>query len=215
MPGALHRSGGCIVGWLRRIAAADRCAGHERKSLACCIVISGSHKFGRHSNPLHDHGGALPKAGLVEVDGTLYGTTEAGGYRDNGTVYSISTTGKRKLLYNFRGQNYGDGSEPTDDLTTLHGTLYGTTIQGGTCNEGTVYSISTNGREHVLYTFCNTDYAKPTAGVVRVNDTFYGTNVSDDTWGGEYSLTSQGVFNRLYVFRGPYYGDGTKPKGVC
>ena len=77
-----------------------------------------------------------------------------------------------------------------------------------------MYSISTNGREHVLYTFCNTDYAKPTAGVVRVNDTFYGTNVSDDTWGGDvYSVTSQGVFNRLYVFRGPYYGDGTEPQG--
>ncbi|MFZ0030882.1 MAG: choice-of-anchor tandem repeat GloVer-containing protein [Candidatus Cybelea sp.] len=39
------------------------------------------------------HRGANPVAGLLDVDGTLYGTTYHGGHGNNGVVYSISTLG--------------------------------------------------------------------------------------------------------------------------
>lgn len=41
------------------------------------------HSFGASSD------GALPQAGLVDVDGALYGTTIYGGAHDEGTVYSL------------------------------------------------------------------------------------------------------------------------------
>jgi uncharacterized repeat protein (TIGR03803 family) len=59
------------------------------------------HRFGRHVNASHDHGGANPDAGLVDVNGTLYGTTNAGGHGNNGVVYSISTTGAKKVCTGF------------------------------------------------------------------------------------------------------------------
>jgi uncharacterized repeat protein (TIGR03803 family) len=62
---------------------------------------------------------------------TLYGTTEAGGHKDNGVVYSISTTGAKKVLYRFRGYQNGGGSIPAGDLIDVNGTLYGTTYGGG------------------------------------------------------------------------------------
>jgi len=34
--------------------------------------------------------GALPRAGLINVKGTLYGTTEVGGASGYGTVFSVS-----------------------------------------------------------------------------------------------------------------------------
>ena len=45
--------------------------------------------------------GINPTAGLVHVNGTLYGTTLRGGNDDCGTVYSISKSGEEKVIYNF------------------------------------------------------------------------------------------------------------------
>ncbi|MFZ0030468.1 MAG: choice-of-anchor tandem repeat GloVer-containing protein, partial [Candidatus Cybelea sp.] len=63
--------------------------------------------------------GANPQASLIDVKGTLYGTTLNGGrgsstsYPCCGTVYSISPGGKYKVLYRFCGSsNCVDGSSP-------------------------------------------------------------------------------------------------------
>jgi uncharacterized repeat protein (TIGR03803 family) len=66
---------------------------------------------------------------LIDVNGTLYGTTWTGGYYGGGTVYSISTSGAEKVLYSFRGG--GDGASPESALIYVNGTLYGTTVNGG------------------------------------------------------------------------------------
>ena len=42
------------------------------------------HSFGYGSD------GATPQAGLIDVNGTLYGTTSAGGANGNGTVFALS-----------------------------------------------------------------------------------------------------------------------------
>ena len=73
--------------------------------------------------------GASPYAGLTNVGGTLYGTTEGGGASDNGTVFRITTSGKEKVLYSFAGGN--DGAYPQAGLTNVGGTLYGTTLLRG------------------------------------------------------------------------------------
>lgn len=166
------------------------------------------HRFGRH-RPGHDHGGANPEGGLFDLNSTLYGTTEGGG-RGAGTVYSISTTGVKKTLYEFHGA-FTDGGEPQGSLVAVNGTLYGTTINGGTCNGGTVYSITTTGTETVLKSFCTSDGINPSGGLIAVNGTLYGsTQLSQGGWGTIYSLTTTGDFKVVHTFTGAPH-DGAEP----
>ena len=53
--------------------------------------------------------GSYPGAGLIEVDGTLYGTTFSGGSAGFGTVFSISTSGAETVVHDFAGGS--DGAE--------------------------------------------------------------------------------------------------------
>jgi uncharacterized repeat protein (TIGR03803 family) len=88
--------------------------------------------------------GANPQARLIDVNGTLYGTTENGGAtsKSEGAVYSISTTGAEKVLYGFTGR--GHGNYPVAGVIDVNGTLYGTTLYGGRAEfgAGTVYALS-------------------------------------------------------------------------
>ncbi|HEX4079335.1 MAG TPA: choice-of-anchor tandem repeat GloVer-containing protein [Rhizomicrobium sp.] len=109
--------------------------------------------------------GADPSANLIDVNGTLYGTTYAGGDTGCGgggcgTVFSIDlNTGTEKMLYSFCSQaNCTDGALPEAGLINVNGTLYGTTYQGGiACSGrdfgcGAVFSLEPNtGAEKVLY----------------------------------------------------------------
>src|SRR5580704_15725375 len=52
--------------------------------------------------------GEEPFAGLVNVKGTLYGTTDKGGAYGDGTVFSITPSGTETVLYSFKG-GPGDG----------------------------------------------------------------------------------------------------------
>jgi uncharacterized repeat protein (TIGR03803 family) len=81
---------------------------------------------------------------LIEVKGTLYGTTSAGGGSSNcsggcGTVFSVTTKGKEKVLHSFSGT---DGAAPVGRLIQVGSALYGTTSAGGTSNLGTVFELS-------------------------------------------------------------------------
>jgi uncharacterized repeat protein (TIGR03803 family) len=95
---------------------------------------------------LHGFGNGLdgqaPAGALVDVGGTLYGTTESGGKFGYGTVFSVDAqTGAEKVLYSFIGGAYGDGAEPEAGLIYVNGVLYGTTYSGGANNLGAVFSI--------------------------------------------------------------------------
>lgn len=74
--------------------------------------------------------GCAPFASVVELKGTLYGTTSAGGETSCqcGTVYSVSLDGVEKPLHDFSG---GDGAAPDASLIAVHDSLYGTTVYGG------------------------------------------------------------------------------------
>ena len=89
--------------------------------------------------------GGEPRAGLLLVGSTLYGTTVSGGADGDGTIFAINTDGTGyRVLYSFTGSG-GDGSEPFAALTLAGSTLYGTTVSGGTSDDGTIFSIGTNG----------------------------------------------------------------------
>src|ERR1700678_135424 len=56
--------------------------------------------------------GASPYAGMIEVDGTLYGTTSGGGAYGYGTVFKITSAGKESVWYSFKGPP-NDGADPS------------------------------------------------------------------------------------------------------
>lgn len=128
--------------------------------------------------------GAQPNANLLDVGGTLYGTTLYGGQPNSlGTVFSlVRKTGAEKVLYAFQGGN--DGIGPYAALVDVNGTLYGTTIYGGpgNCNDGnqggcgTVFSIDpATGAEQVIYRFQGgSDGSYPT-DITALNGEIYGT----------------------------------------
>ena len=134
--------------------------------------------------------GAIPRAGLVNVNGTLYGTTFSGGTHNKGTVFAITTSGAETVLHSFRG--YPDGAHPWAGLLNVNGTLYGTTYGGGAHHRGTVFAIPTSGKETVLYSFgYRPGGANPKAALIDVNGTLYGTTSRGgaDGQGTVFSLT--------------------------
>jgi uncharacterized repeat protein (TIGR03803 family) len=167
------------------------------------------HRFdGNHQGSRGGH----PRAPLVELGGTFYGTTAVGGRPINkGTVFSITASGKFTEMYRF-GEGT-DGTYPVAPLIDMGGTLYGTTTSGGTYGLGTVFSITTSGTENVLYSFASgTDGSHPAAGLIDVGDTLYGTTTSGGTHGlgTVFSITTSGTENVLYSFAG-YPTDGADP----
>ena len=65
------------------------------------------------------HGGTLdgnePHAGLVNLNGTLYGTTSRGGTANLGTVFSVTPSGTEHALHSFQGGG-SDGTYPEAGL---------------------------------------------------------------------------------------------------
>ena len=106
--------------------------------------------------------GSNPIAGLINVNGTLYGTTEFGGQGNCnnglgcGTVFAITTTGTESVLHSFLPGSNG-AENPAARLLAVNGTLYGTTEFGGSGNCaggcGTVFSITPSGTYAVLHSF--------------------------------------------------------------
>ena len=156
------------------------------------------HSFGNGTD------GTAPTAELVDVNGTLYGTTEAGGASDRGTVFSISSAGAEHVMHSF-GKGF-DGAEPRGGLVYLNGLLYGTTEGGGRHGQGrgqgygTVFAITTGGKERVLHNFKYADGANPEAALIDVNGTLYGTTSSGVGFGNVFSITPAGDLHVLHTF---------------
>ncbi|MCX8515148.1 MAG: hypothetical protein ORN24_06225 [Burkholderiales bacterium] len=171
-------------------------------------------------------GHIIPDASLVQgADGDLYGTTTGGGsssFCDGGcgTVFKITPQGAKTILYNFQGGS--DGTVPDAGLIQgQDGNFYGATTTGGdvNCNDGlgcgTIFKITPQGQETVLYSFhWKTDGAFPLSTLIYGNDgNLYGTT----EWGGNknlgnvFKITTQGQETVLYSFQ--IGGDGSNPEG--
>jgi uncharacterized repeat protein (TIGR03803 family) len=122
--------------------------------------------------------GYLPESGLINVDGSLYGTTRSGG-SGVGTLFKIDpTTATESVVYSFQG--VPDGGHPYAGILNVDGILYGTTYFGGAANEGAVFKLDpTTGAETVLHSFCSQtnceDGQNPFAGLIKVKNSLFGT----------------------------------------
>jgi uncharacterized repeat protein (TIGR03803 family) len=133
--------------------------------------------------------GAYPYGTLIQVKGKFYGTTQGGGASGCGTIFEFTppaTRGQSGTLTIMHSFKVTDGNSPIGGLVMgTDGYLYGTTMQGGPKNEGTIFKISPTSPYPLtsLYSFCSkascADGSFPYAGLVRhSNGNFYGTTSS-------------------------------------
>lgn len=94
--------------------------------------------------------GANPNAGLImDSNGSLFGTTEAGGASGAGTVFEVAKTSSGfaatpTVVISFDGAS-GGGDVLGGLIADSSGNLYGTTAEGGSSSDGTVFEITGSG----------------------------------------------------------------------
>jgi uncharacterized repeat protein (TIGR03803 family) len=169
------------------------------------------YRFGRYAGDAAD-----PYAGLIfDSAGNLYGTTFDGGYYGYGTVFELTAAGKEKVLYSF-GHYAGDGTHPGAALIFDNaGNLYSTTNDGGAYGYGTVFELTADGTEKILYSFGGQagDGEFPIGGLIfDQNGNLYGTTYFGGAYydGTVFELTAAGTEEVLYTF-GSQTGDGIYP----
>ena len=141
--------------------------------------------------------GGSPLGDLVfDQEGNFYGTTSAGGYLHDGTVFKVDTLGNETVLHSF---NSTDGADPRAGLIKDEaGNLYGTTLFGGR-NEGcppvevygcgTVFKVDATGTLTDLYRFSlPPDAIEPSGNLVL------------DKAGNLYGTTTQGGSGDCFAY---------------
>ena len=123
----------------------------------------------------HFSDGAAPGAGdlLFDQAGNIYGATSGGGGYDYGAVYELTPSGggwTESILYSFPG-GVGGFYPFSGVIFDNAGNLYGTTVDGGLANRGTVfeltYSAGSGWTESILYDFPNgSDGSGPQPGLI-------------------------------------------------
>jgi uncharacterized repeat protein (TIGR03803 family) len=174
---------------------------HQSRKLALAFVIlvilaipSTAQTFTlMHSFSGSGADGSNPYATLIQgFNGSLYGTTSAGGANGNGTVFSISTGGTLETVYSFCAlTDCADGTDPRDSLLQAgNGNFYGVTFGGGVHDSpGTIFQLTESGTLTTLYTFCAlslcADGESPIGGMLQArNRALYGTTAAGGAHGG-------------------------------
>ncbi len=163
--------------------------------------------------------GSLPSmANLILKGSTLYGMTPYGGTNGNGTIFRINTNGKGfELLHSFAG-GVTDGQFPEGSLILSRSTLYGTTHNGGSSYNGTIFKVNTDGSGFMLlhsFTGATSDGAYPWRSLLLKGSTLYGITMDGgiNDLGTVFKVNTNGTgFVLLHSFAGGA-SDGKYPLG--
>jgi uncharacterized repeat protein (TIGR03803 family) len=167
------------------------------------------------------HGYGPRAALIVGLDGNLYGTMSSGGASGGGNVFKITPNGVFTILLEFTSA--ATGLHPYCTLTQgANGTLYGTTLQGGVNDQGTVFALTPAGA--VLWTRALTaaQGASPRQGLVFGHDgNLFGTASAGGAagLGTVYKVSTAGVVSNIFSFTAstgghPYSPLTSGPNGV-
>ncbi|MFO1468134.1 MAG: choice-of-anchor tandem repeat GloVer-containing protein [Steroidobacteraceae bacterium] len=146
------------------------------------------------------------------IDGNFYGVTGFGGNNGYGAFYRMTPAGDFTLLYSFSNSEGQTGAYY--GLTSgSDGLLYGTTYGWVTDVFGAVFTLSTSGEFHSLYTFSGgLDGGRPTAPPLQGSDgQFYGVTLLGGEFGcgTVYRLGPSGIPTTVHSFTGG--ADGCMP----
>ncbi|HVM60044.1 MAG TPA: choice-of-anchor tandem repeat GloVer-containing protein [Verrucomicrobiae bacterium] len=185
-------------------------------------TFSTLYTFGSVTNGSTILDGSGPNWLVAGRDGNLYGTTDGGGTSGAGTAFKITPQGTLTVLYNFcnSGQCPNHLGNPKGIVEAADGNFYGTTLHGGTNNEGAVFKLTSQGTVTVLHSFCGVtdasndclDGYQPLTPLIQASDgNFYGTTQygGSNGWGTVFEITSQGTLTTLYGFSAGV--DGRQP----
>ncbi len=159
--------------------------------------------------------GTAPNPGLLNVGGTIYGTTPDGGASNSGTVFMLTQDGRKTVLHAFASP---DGARPNGGLLRLGNTYFGTTRYTGLHGIGTVYAITPDGTFTLLHNFNGIRGGeRPLGGLISVNGLIYGTTDGGGKCGQEmggygvvFSISQTGEFKIVHDF-GCDSLDGIRP----
>ena len=153
----------------------------------------------------HCRDGYAPNGLIQAADGNFYGTTAFTGRTQNpGTVFKLTPTGVLTTLYTFCAETgCTDGWIPFNGVVqATDGNFYGTTYNGGGCNEGTVFKITSAGAFTSLHSFCSSDGSVPSGLLQAASGQLVGTTQSGGANGGGtvFEITTSGTLTTLYNF---------------
>jgi uncharacterized repeat protein (TIGR03803 family) len=217
--GSTPLSGLLLVGGSNLLGTTVR-GGTKHCSKGCGTVDATS--IGGGENVFFDFdgkNGEYPSGSLISDDGgNLYGTSQLGGANGHGNVFELAADGKETVLYSFcpRG-SCSDGAGPIAGLVEDgNGNLYGTTSLGGSAGDGTVFELSPEKKEEVLYSFKGGfDGSGPSDSLVLDGDgDLYGTTDGGGAYegGAVFRITPKGKESLLYSFcANRYCTDGESP----
>lgn len=201
--------------------------GSDRRRCFCGTVFSLD--ASGHETVLHRFqgrsDGASPDGSLTYLNGSLYGTTTAGGSDGSskcsgcGTLFAIDPSGAERVVHTFGGffASVPDGDRPSGKLVALKGKLFGTTQGGGSvsCDCGTVFVYDpSTGQEKLIYSFTGAaDSGYPVAGLSLIGSELYGTasggnGCGPSRCGSVFRIDSSGAFHLVHSFSG---NDGGYP----
>ncbi|HET9408033.1 MAG TPA: choice-of-anchor tandem repeat GloVer-containing protein [Candidatus Sulfotelmatobacter sp.] len=124
---------------------------------------------------------------VFDSAGNIYGTTEGGGAAGNGIVFklipprTVGAAWSEKILHTFQ-DNGIDGRRPMPEvILDKQGNVFGTTISGGTHNQGTAYELvaANNYAESILYDFKGpiaNDGSSPNGLIFDATGNLFGTS---------------------------------------
>jgi len=140
------------------------------------------------------------------VDGNFYGATFRGGANGAGMIFKMTPEGDLTTLYSFCAEREcPDGQFPFDALVEgTDGDFYGTTLNGGQYERGTVFRFDPEGGLSTLYNFCSqancADGNYPGQVLQGSDGNLYGITLTGGANGAGtiFKLTPQGVLTTLY-----------------
>lgn len=170
--------------------------------------------------------GADPKGSLtyVPATGLLFGRTSTTTSQGNGggAIFQIMPNGSGYTVDHFFTGAKSDGNDPRHNAMTLVGTvLYGTTLNGGQHDNGTIFSINDDGTGYSaspLFDFdatgANNGGDQPHSCFVASGSVLFGMTSQGGKNGGStgngtiFSFdTSSATYSRLYSFDGRHGAD--------
>lgn len=163
-------------GWIYGVTASG--GGNAQKGTIFRVQPDGSFEQ-RYTFP--QTGPRTPLGGLIEISGTLYGTTSEGG-NGGGTLFKLSPAGVLTVLHALDGL---EGFAPASALLLASsGSLVGTCAQGGGPASGTVFEIDSSAQLSVLHAFGSLNGNYPDGDLTLGSDgSLYGLTANAGPWG--------------------------------